>query len=46
MYPGEKLITQKKLKHYHIPTHAHELTFSCCHRQPSIENPDVVRYSY
>jgi len=30
---------RKKLKHYNIPNHAHELTFSCYHRYHYLKDP-------
>jgi putative transposase len=34
-----KLKHRKKLKHYNMPYHAHELTFSCYHRNDYFKNP-------
>ncbi len=31
---------RKKLKRYDIPGHAHELTFSCYHRFPYLNDPN------
>ena len=36
-----KLNYRKKLKHYNIPYHAHELTFSCYHRYDYLKDPVV-----
>jgi len=36
---SEKKIHRKKLKHYDIPGHAHELTFSCYHQLNYLKDP-------
>ncbi len=35
---------RKKIKHYNIPYHAHELTFSCYHRYDYLNDPILCEY--
>lgn len=41
MEPKEQIKHRKKVKHYNIPGHAHELTFSCYHRYPYLVAPEM-----